>query len=180
MSTLSVSIPRLELMAALLGLQLALKVSKAMELDMATGTFWSDSAKVLHWVRSYSHRFKPFATNRISGEQQATTPSQWRYVPTDDNPAGLVSWGYSVTELVGDSIWWQGPPLLKELEAKWPPMPSAALVPDAEERKAAKASAATLVSEELPVLCPRRFSEWTEHEHGCTDSSAIPASEKKT
>ena len=87
--TKAVSIPRLELMAAVLDVQLVQKASQIMAVDMSQGTFWPDSATVLHWLRGYSRKFKPFVANRVSFVQDQTAPQQWRHVPTADNPADL-------------------------------------------------------------------------------------------
>ena len=60
------SMPRLELMAALLGAQLAQVVGKALDVDLAYTVLWSDSTTVLTWIQSESCRFKVFVGTRIS------------------------------------------------------------------------------------------------------------------
>ncbi|XP_070067253.1 uncharacterized protein [Drosophila virilis] len=47
-----VFIPRMELMAAVLGLRLAKCIQKEMSVRIHTRTFWTDSKDVLYWIRS--------------------------------------------------------------------------------------------------------------------------------
>ena len=75
---------------------------------MLTGASWSESATVLQKLQSNYRRLSPFDANQITEVQGATTPSQWRYVPTVDSLPDLVSWGCNVAELVSGNIWWQG------------------------------------------------------------------------
>ena len=79
----SISIPRLELMGAVLGTRLA----------------QTDSACVLYWIREHSKKLKPFVANRISEIQMKTIPDQWKHVPTKMNPADYVSRGVRLSDL---------------------------------------------------------------------------------
>jgi len=54
------SIPRLELMAAILGLRLTKSVSRVYCGALGQAVFWSDSMNVLWWIKGRSRRFKPF------------------------------------------------------------------------------------------------------------------------
>ncbi|CAC5416214.1 unnamed protein product [Mytilus coruscus] len=83
----SVSIPRLELMAAVLGLRLALSVGQALDIPEDDMTFWTDSMNVLYWIRGKSREFKPFVANHIGEIHSSTNPKQWRHETTNDNPA---------------------------------------------------------------------------------------------
>ncbi|VDI81624.1 Hypothetical predicted protein [Mytilus galloprovincialis] len=116
----SVSIPRLELMAAVLGLRLALSVKHALEVPDDNMTFWSDSMNVLYWIRGRSREYKPFVANRIGEIHTSSHPQQWRHVPTKVNPADLVSRGRTVEQLQSDVIWWNGPEFLQDEEPQWP------------------------------------------------------------
>lgn len=49
-----------------------------------------------------------------------TSPSQWRHVPTDCNPADCASRGLSPSELSHHHLWWEGPDWLKQDEQWWP------------------------------------------------------------
>ncbi|MEW8314042.1 MAG: hypothetical protein AB2658_03330, partial [Candidatus Thiodiazotropha endolucinida] len=120
-STIATSIPRLELMGAVVGVRLAQSIATALEIEVRKVTFWSDSLNVLWWIRGKSRDFKPFVANRVGEVQRSTNPEQWRHVPTNMNPADLVSRGMKSSDLAQSNMWWQGPHFLRQLEDKWPP-----------------------------------------------------------
>ncbi|XP_071950981.1 uncharacterized protein [Antedon mediterranea] len=113
------SIPRLELLGALLGAQLAQTITNALTLDVEHINMWSDSTTVLTWIQSDSCRFKVFVGTRIAEIQTLTSDSVWRYVRTDENPADDITRGLSVTELGKGSRWTDGPSWLLEAEDTW-------------------------------------------------------------
>ncbi|XP_064629238.1 uncharacterized protein LOC135488533 [Lineus longissimus] len=98
----AVSIPRLELMAALLGLRLAIRVREL--LGITTLCFWTDSTDVIHWLHGESRRYKPFVYHRIAEMQDKTNPSQWRHVPGILNPADMTTRGAALADLVGEKL----------------------------------------------------------------------------
>ena len=71
------SIPRLELMTAILGLRLTEPVSRVYSGALSKAVFWSDSMNVLWWIKGGSRRFKPFVANRVGEIQSLTNPKQW-------------------------------------------------------------------------------------------------------
>ena len=165
----AVSIPRLELMAAVIAIRLASVVVKALGVQMSDVTFWTDSLNVLYWIRGKSRRYKAFVANRVSEIQENSQPSQWRHVPTDQNPADIVSRGATVTSL-NTEFWWNGPSFLREDPNMWPIGKAAGSVhPEARrEEKGESLSAklaiclvqtATLV-ERLSRLHPEKFVTW--------------------
>lgn len=118
--SISTSIPRLELMGAIIGIRLAITVSKALEMSMAQSIFWSDSMNVLWWIRGRSREFKPFVANRVGEIQSNTSPEQWRYVPSTVNPADILSRGMKAVDLAESDTWWKGPTFLRESKEVWP------------------------------------------------------------
>ena len=118
--TISTSIPRLELMAAVVGVRLAMRIAKVLDIPVSSATFWSDSANALWWIRGRSRQFKPFVANRVGEIQSGTNPDQWRYVPTSLNPADFLSRGMKATELIENKAWWKGPEFLGHSEDTWP------------------------------------------------------------
>ncbi|XP_076547398.1 uncharacterized protein LOC143305950 [Osmia lignaria lignaria] len=99
------SIPRLELCGALLLSSLVSTARKALQVTINRTFYWTDSAIVLHWLRTSPHLLKTFVANRISEIQSETTISDWRHVPTTDNPADLISRGQTPEEFLRPSIW---------------------------------------------------------------------------
>ena len=98
------TIPRLELMAAKLGLKLAKSVCSALNSDIKSMTFWSVSMNVLWWIRGPSRKYKPFVANRVGEIQSETETKQWRYVSTSENPADLASRGFKLPELQSSDL----------------------------------------------------------------------------
>ncbi|MCG8429762.1 MAG: A17 family peptidase, partial [Candidatus Omnitrophica bacterium] len=119
----TVSIPRLELMGATLGLHLTVNIITALQIPITDVTFWSDSLNVLWWIRGRSRQFKAFIANRVGEIQSISNPQQWRYVSTDKNPADLLTRGLTATDLSSSEIWWNGPGFLSKEEDQWPENP---------------------------------------------------------
>ena len=116
----AMSIPRLELMGAILGLRLAFSVAKVLKIDQKSLIFWTDSMNVLWWIRKPSRGFKPFVANRVGEIQSSTSPQQWRHVRSKENPADLPTRGTSVANLTDNALWWSGPEFLQLDEEEWP------------------------------------------------------------
>ncbi|XP_039446262.1 uncharacterized protein LOC120425723 [Culex pipiens pallens] len=113
------TIPRLELCAALLGAQLTAAVLEATNLSCPV-VYWSDSAIVLHWIASCSSTWKVFVSNRIAEIQRLTQGMPWRHIPTHLNPADLISRGLLPSELVGCVLWEHGPEVIELPSSHWP------------------------------------------------------------
>ena len=102
------TIPRLELMAALIGARLMNFIQQTLKLDSPVVVFWTDSTDVLHWLWNVKPR-KVFVENRVLSILALTRPEQWRHVRGIDNPADLGTRGTSLSELGGSKMWWNGP-----------------------------------------------------------------------
>jgi len=162
----SISIPRLELMAALLALRLGTSVVKALDIELLKVTFWSDSMNVLCWIRNLSRAHRPFVANRIGEIQRLSTPDQWKYVPTKKNPADIASRGISVSKLACESLWWNGPEFLMLPKGQWPnrSVENDERVCD-EVRKSARSTVTLLTNSNvtaktLQLIDKNRYSSW--------------------
>jgi len=94
----ALTIPRLELMATLVGACLTKFVLQAIPSCDPSVFIWSYSQIVLHWVGSD----KPLPTfvNRHVSEMKSLLPNvTWRYCPTAENPADLLSRGTTTEAL---------------------------------------------------------------------------------
>ena len=72
----AVSIPRLELVGAIVGLKLVKRICKVLQLELRRVIFWVDSMNVLFWIRRRSPQYKPFVANRIGEIQRNTSHEQ--------------------------------------------------------------------------------------------------------
>ena len=107
------SLPRLELMGALLCARLLVYVQQALCLpENVRYHCWTDSRITLAWIQSDPHRWKPFVGNRVAEIQQITSPAQWRHCVSENNPADLVTRGISAKELMQSNQWLHGPDFL--------------------------------------------------------------------
>lgn len=108
-----VTLPRLELLAALLGARLLKFVMLALELPENTSySCWTDSKIVEGWIKGESSRWKQFVRNRVIEIQSLTDPACWKHVSGKENPADLLTRGVHAGLLTQSSLWLHGPPWL--------------------------------------------------------------------
>ena len=62
----TVTIPRLELMAAALSVQINEVICREMRIHIDETVFWTDSVIVLQYIRNRSKRLKTFVANRVA------------------------------------------------------------------------------------------------------------------
>ncbi|XP_072400436.1 uncharacterized protein [Diabrotica undecimpunctata] len=116
----TISIPRLELCAALLLAELFQKVVKSLTISIDEYYLWSDSTVTLAWIKTSPHMLQVFVGNRIAQIQSLTNVDKWRYVPTATNAADILTRGMTSANLLQNSHWFSGPPWLKQAPDKWP------------------------------------------------------------
>ncbi|XP_074040761.1 uncharacterized protein [Leptinotarsa decemlineata] len=81
------SIPRLELQAALMGARLGHFLKNTLDMEISAIWYWSDSKTVLYWIRSEARRFKVFVAQRLEEIQDLTNSSEWKYINSKENVA---------------------------------------------------------------------------------------------
>ena len=82
-----VTIPRMELSAAVVATRLDRISRRELSLPINESFFWTDSTCVLRYIENLDKRFQTFVANRVATIHDASSPSQWRYVNTQSNPA---------------------------------------------------------------------------------------------
>ena len=70
------TVPKLEVMGAVLELRLAQSVIVVLGIPMQDVLFYSDSIYVLWWIRGRDKEFRPFVANRVGEIQSNSEPSQ--------------------------------------------------------------------------------------------------------
>ena len=115
-----ITIPRLELCAALLLAELVDKVKQSMQIDFNQIYYWCDSTIVIAWIKMSPSLLKTFIANRISQIQTWTLSKSWHYINTLENPADLLSRGISPSDLLNSNIWFHGPSWLSCSNDQWP------------------------------------------------------------
>lgn len=111
-------IPRLELMAAVIGTRLIRFVETEIQCRILSRTAWSDSMCVLEWLQ-HNKLHSSFVDNRL-WEIKSFPNLTWRHVPSQDNPADLLSRGVEFEQLASSSLWWSGPQFLSQPQDMWP------------------------------------------------------------
>ena len=120
----TLSVPRLELTAALLGARLTRYVCAAYEKEVHIEAvhMWSDSQVALGWIHSASP-LEAYMQNRKVDIKKVLPNANWHYVPTSENPADLITRGVSPKKLKASHLWWHGPKNIVELQ-EWENFPT--------------------------------------------------------
>ncbi|GFT85110.1 integrase catalytic domain-containing protein [Trichonephila clavipes] len=71
---------------------------------------------VLTWLRKEPMDLKTFVQNRVAKIQELYN-QLWRHVPSDQNPADLVSRGVDPDKLLQQNLWFNGPTFLSVTRA---------------------------------------------------------------
>lgn len=114
------TIPRLELSAATLAARLDAMLRKELEIKIDKSLFWTDSTATLRYISNETRRFHTFVANRVGVILDCSSRHQWRYVPTQLNPADDASRGLAVDELLNGKRWNHGPEFLWKPSDEWP------------------------------------------------------------
>ncbi len=83
------TIPRLELCAAVLGVELFEFIRRELYLKIATARFFSDSKVALGYITNTKRRFYVYVSNRVERIRQSTSSQQWNFIQTDLSPADV-------------------------------------------------------------------------------------------
>lgn len=114
------TVPRIELCAAKLGVELACRVKKELDYEIANMIYWSDSTTVLHYIKNSTLRLKRFVHNKVCYIRNFSDAKNWHFVSTNENPSDLISRGTTSTKLINSSLWNHGPSFLSNAEVNLP------------------------------------------------------------
>ena len=122
------TIPRLELLGALLLARLVASVKNSLSALVNESICYTDSLIVLHWIRGMDKQWKPFVQNRVREIREKVACSNWSHCRGESNPADLPSRGMTLKELNESQMWFHGPlwlrdsstPVTTELEESLP------------------------------------------------------------
>lgn len=116
------SIPRLELEAAVLLSKLVNFVVQNLTVINYSIIALSDSKNVLAWIQTQPYMLKTFVANRVSRITSVVPPSSWFHVRTHNNgSADMCSRGVLPARFVEVAAeWMQGPAWLRDDRDKWP------------------------------------------------------------
>ncbi|XP_046873085.1 uncharacterized protein LOC124465379 [Hypomesus transpacificus] len=160
----SVSIPRMELIAATMASRMDTFWKRELHMQLQPSVFWCDSTTVLKYIKNETSRFRTFVANRVSEILEVSQVSQWRYVNTTSNPADSASRGLCVDVFIKNITWLSGPEYLLHPEQDWPVNPDQSkLLPDDPEVKVSVLVNTVHCSEQEDATSRliNHFSSWT-------------------
>ncbi|XP_074101283.1 uncharacterized protein LOC141528903 [Cotesia typhae] len=128
------TIPRLELSAAVLLAHLIRHTQSTLELQDVPVFLWTDSSITLAWVKNNPMKWKEYIGNRVSTIHQTLPNACWRYTSGKLNPADCASRGLNASQLISHHLWWTGPPWLAQSPEHWPISVPPSPTEDLEER----------------------------------------------
>ncbi|XP_068756583.1 uncharacterized protein [Montipora capricornis] len=154
-----VSLPRLELLAAVVNARLLKFVVGALPMKVARVVCWSDSMVALHWIKGQSYSWKPFVANRVAEVQSTWDPECWRYCGSKENPADLLTRGLSCNDMISSTLWWNGPQWMSSPCEPLPAQPEneAAPAEACEEKRTTHLYTAVVAK---PLIDMSRYGTW--------------------
>ncbi|XP_055614821.1 uncharacterized protein LOC129761139 [Toxorhynchites rutilus septentrionalis] len=152
-----VSIPRLELQAAVIGARLANIIMAGHSIKIERRYFWTDARDVICWLQSDHRRYSHFVAFRVGEILEATDISEWRCLGTKVNVADDGTKWKNKPDLSSTSRWFNGPPFLWELEGEWPKS-SLNGIETVEEIRSSMLH--HTVGRVRTILLPQNFSSW--------------------
>ncbi|XP_058122779.1 uncharacterized protein LOC131293715 [Anopheles ziemanni] len=115
-----VSIPRLELQAAVIGARLAETIQLSHRIAITHRFLWTDSRTVMSWLLSDHRRYSQFVAVRVSELLDTTNPEEWNWLSTRLNVADEGTKWQKPPDLSPSSRWFRGPDFLWEPKDQWP------------------------------------------------------------
>lgn len=106
------SIPRLELTAAVVSVNVATMLLKELSYKDPKLFFHTDSEVVIGYIHNETRRFHVYVGNRVQHIRDRSVPDQWYHVPGKENPADEASRSLSASEFLQDKRWFHGPEFL--------------------------------------------------------------------
>ena len=105
------SIPRLELLSALLLARLIVSVENALKsvMTLEASACWTDSKVSLYWIMQLEKEWKQFVQNRVNEIRKLTAVTSRNHCPGSDNPADVPSRGMMPSNLINCELWNHGP-----------------------------------------------------------------------
>lgn len=111
----SLTIPRLELQASVMGSQMANKIRDELNIQIENTFYWTDSTCVLSWINT-KEKLCSYVGSRISKILDVSETKQWNWIPTEKNSADLATKTTNSVDLSSESFWFKGPTFLRQSE----------------------------------------------------------------
>ena len=157
----AVTIPRLELQAAVLASQVDVLLRKQLSLELVSSHFWVDSELVLKYIANDSRRFKVFVANRVSAIRESTEPEQWHHIPGSENPADVLTRGQTLDSFDAGKFY-DGPEFIRRYKSEWSLRPTDVMLPVNDPEIKCDITSCVVDVEEIPATDKLLgyFSDW--------------------
>ena len=93
-----ISIPRLELTAAVVSVNVTRMLKSELDVDNVQCYYYTDSEIVIGYINNDARRFHVYVGNRIQHIRDRSSPEEWFHVPGKENPADEASHGLTAKE----------------------------------------------------------------------------------
>lgn len=155
------TIPRLELCAAVLAVELSDLISAELDLQLNAVTYYTDSKVVLGYICNETRRFYVYVSNRVLRIRRSSSPRQWRYVATNQNPADHATRSVAAGTLK-DTNWLSGPRFLSKPKQNVPDITFDLVDPgsDPDIRPLVSTLSTATASKQLGSQRFTKFSSW--------------------
>ncbi len=144
-----ITIPRMELVAAVNSVRLAKKTREALKIPLAGTRFFTDSSAVLSMLRTESGKFNEFMEAWVSEVKvNSNVEEEWRWLQGNCNPADLGTRSNATPQdMIPGSEYQIGKPWMTEPESTWPCKKSFSPAPEEEFRKDMLEGACNVIKE---------------------------------
>jgi hypothetical protein len=117
-----ITIPRMELVAAVNSVRLTRKVREALKIPLSETRYFTDSSAVLGMLQTKSGKFLEFVGARVSEVKvNSDVENEWRWLEGNCNPADLGTRSRATPQdLIFGSEYQVGMPWMMEPESTWP------------------------------------------------------------
>jgi hypothetical protein len=145
-----ITIPRMELVAAVNSVRLARKAREALKIPLAGTRYFTDSSAVLGMLRTESGKFNEFVGARESEVKvNRNMEDEWQWLEGNCNPTDLGSRSRATPkDMVFESEYQVGKPWIVKPESTWPCKKSFSPAPAEEFRKDMREGACCVINKE--------------------------------
>ena len=116
----TLTIPRLELQAAVLATRMKVAIFDSVTVKINKVFMWSDSKTVLQYIRNENVKYPTYVMHRVSEIKKNTDVSSWNYIPGVLNVADDATRVTNFQNLNEHCRWFNGPEFLVDDESEWP------------------------------------------------------------
>ena len=115
----ALTIPRLELQAALIASRLKVTIVQEIKINIHHVYLWSDSKTVLNYIKNQSTDFGTYVLHRTNEIRNNTAIESWKYIPSRYNVADDATRGIEFKNLSNNHRWFIGPRFLHIIDPNY-------------------------------------------------------------